>query len=244
MAAEHGAGSGHAAGGSAGRRRAPKLLVFDVNETLSDMSPMAARFAAVGAPEHLATSWFASLLRDGFALTATGANPSFAALGSEALRNVLAGRVADLEGAVEHVMAGFAGLPVHPDVVEGITALAATGASLVTLSNGSTSVAQGLVDRNGLADAFDSLLSVEDAPRWKPAAEAYRYALEVCSTPADEAMLVAVHPWDVHGAHEAGLATAWVNRRGGGYPSYFTRPDLEVASLVELAARLGGEVGS
>ncbi len=30
--------------------RRPELIVFDVNETLSDMSPMAQRFADVGAP--------------------------------------------------------------------------------------------------------------------------------------------------------------------------------------------------
>ena len=50
--------------------RDPSVVVFDVNETLSDMSPMARRFADVGAPEHLAKLWFATLLRDGFALTA------------------------------------------------------------------------------------------------------------------------------------------------------------------------------
>jgi len=34
----------------------PKVVVFDVNETLSDMSPIASRFADVGAPRHLAGS--------------------------------------------------------------------------------------------------------------------------------------------------------------------------------------------
>ncbi|MCA1780684.1 MAG: haloacid dehalogenase type II [Dermatophilaceae bacterium] len=223
------------------RRQRPRLLIFDVNETLSDMSPMAERFAAVGAPAHLAKTWFAALLRDGFALTTTGANPSFAELGDQALRGSLAGQVDDLETAVEHIMAGFTSLPVHPDVVEGIHALHGLGVTLVTLSNGSASVAQGLVDRNGLGDAFERLLSVEDAPTWKPAHAAYGYALEVCQVEAEEAMLVAVHPWDIHGAHEAGLATAWINRTGRPYPSYFARPDIEVTSVVDLAARLDGD---
>jgi 2-haloacid dehalogenase len=38
----------------------PSVIVFDVNETLSDMSPMAQRFADIGAPEHLAKLWFDS----------------------------------------------------------------------------------------------------------------------------------------------------------------------------------------
>ena len=46
-------------------RSRPSVVVFDFNETLSDMEPMAQRFAHVGAPEHLAELWFATVLRDG-----------------------------------------------------------------------------------------------------------------------------------------------------------------------------------
>lgn len=236
------------AAGSAGRAGpegsyVPRLMVFDVNETLSDMSSLAERFTAVGAAGHEAEAWFASLLRDGFALTVTGVNPSFADLGRQALRRRLSGQVEDVDAAVEHVMTGFATLPVHSDVVEGVEALHRLGITLVTLSNGSASVAQGLFERNGLTDYFERLLSVEDAPLWKPASAAYSFALDACGCEATEAMLVAVHPWDIHGAHEAGLATAWVNRSGVDYPSCFSAPDLEATSLVDLAAQLGAVGG-
>jgi 2-haloacid dehalogenase len=68
----------------------PSVVVFDVNETLSDLSGMAERFADVGAPGHLAALWFASVLRDGFALTAAGATPRFAELATGLLDAVLA----------------------------------------------------------------------------------------------------------------------------------------------------------
>lgn len=42
-------------------------VVFDVNETLSDLTPMGARFAALGAPEGLGPLWFAATLREGMA---------------------------------------------------------------------------------------------------------------------------------------------------------------------------------
>ncbi len=218
----------------------PQLVVFDVNETLSDMSPLAGRFEEVGAPGHLAATWFASVLRDGFALTAVGENPAFAELATGLLRGVLAGQPLDRspEAAVDHVMTGFATLEVHPDVRQGITALADLGLRLVTLSNGSTSVAEGLLARAGLSEHFERLLSVEQAGLWKPGAAAYRYALAECGVAAGDAMLVAVHPWDVDGAGRAGLQGVWVNRSGGDYPGHFRAPDGEVASLVELADRL------
>lgn len=220
--------------------RRPTVLVFDVNETLSDMAPVAERFVDLGAPAHLAQVWFAGLLRDGFALTAVGASERFAVLGAEGLRACLAGSALDrgLDDAVDHVMAGFAELGVHPDVPDGLRALADLGIRLVTLSNGAATVAERLFEGAGLRGQFERLLSVEDAGIWKPAPGAYAYALAECGVDPEDAMLVAVHPWDTDGARRAGLATAWVNRAGGHYPAYFTPPDLEVTSLTDLAERL------
>lgn len=217
----------------------PSLLVFDVNETLSDLAPLADRFAAVGAPPQLAATWFAALLRDGFALTALDSAERFAVIAKEGLAIALYG-VADgpLDDAVSHVLAGLGELDVHPDVAEGIGELAGLGITLVTLSNGAASVAETLLTRAGIRDRFAQLLSVEDAGIWKPAAGAYEHALQECDAAADAAMLVAVHPWDIEGAHRAGLRTAWINRSGGPFPAYFSPPDVEASSLVDLADRL------
>lgn len=215
----------------------PKVIVFDVNETLSDMSTMAERFTEVGAPGHLAGAWFAGLLRDGFALAAAGASASFADIGTGLLRVRLTGLPLnrDLTGAVEHIMGGFGRLELHPDVAPGIAALAGLGLRLVTLSNGSASVAADLFERAGIRDRFELLLSVEDAGVWKPAPGSYGYALNRCRVGASETMLVAAHPWDIDGASRAGLLTAWLNRSGEPYPSYFRRADVEVDTLHHLA---------
>ena len=220
--------------------RLPRLLIFDVNETLSDMSPMARRFEDVGAPPHLASTWFAGLLRDGFALTAVDSSDSFAHIAAESLMVSLHDLPLDrgAADAVSHIMDGFAGLPVHADVPDGIGALGGLGIRLVTLSNGSASVAESLFDRAGIREHFERLLTVEDAGRWKPAPEAYAYALQQCGVDPEEAMLVAVHPWDIDGASRAGLATAWVNRTGGPYPEYFSAPDLRAVSVTDLADQL------
>ena len=204
------------------------------------MAPLASRFEEVGAPAHLAKTWFAELLRDGFALTVAGASESFAALGIEALRVRLESQPLDraLEEAVGHVMAGFSALGVHADVPKGIRALSDVGIRLVTLSNGSATVAEALLQGAGFEHLFERLLSVEEAGVWKPAGDAYAYALAQCGVAPRDAMLVAMHPWDINGARRAGLATAWVNRPGARYPAYFAAPDLKVASLIELADAL------
>lgn len=220
--------------------RRPALLIFDVNETLSDMSSMGQWFEEVGAPAHLAKTWFAGLLRDGFALTTVGVSEPFARIAAEALRANLHGLPLnrDTEDAVEHIMAGFTGLPVHADVPKGTEALSGLGIRLVTLSNGSASVAESLLDRAGIRGHFEALLSVEQAGIWKPGAGAYAYALEQCGVDPMDAMLVAVHPWDIDGAARAGLGAAWINRDDGVYPAYFKFPDLRARSLIQLAEQL------
>jgi 2-haloacid dehalogenase len=217
------------------------VIVFDVNETLSDMAPMADRFAEVGAPPQLAPLWFAGVLRDAFALTAAGSSDRFAAFAADGLRTVLHGVELDRdpEEAVRHVLDGFQGLPVHPDVPDGIRDLRATGRRLVTLSNGATSVAEGLLDRAGLRKEFERVLSVEQAGVWKPAPGSYAYAARECGVAPTQMLLVAVHPWDVDGALRAGLAGCWVNRTGAPYPAHCRPPTHTVSSLPELAERLG-----
>ncbi|USX45716.1 haloacid dehalogenase type II [Dietzia kunjamensis] len=220
--------------------RRPQVIVFDVNETLSDTTAMAARFSDVGAPGSMYPLWFADLLRDGFALTAAGAARPFADIGTGLLQVMLSEVELDrpLDEAIEHVMSGFVGLDPHPDVADGVTALTELGIRLVTLNNGSTQVAEKLLTSAGVRHNFDKLLSVDSVSAWKPAAPAYEFALEQCAVAPSDAMLVAVHPWDIDGAHRFGMATAWINRTNGTYPAHFASPDLEVTDITELARRL------
>ncbi len=216
------------------------IVVFDVNETLSDLSPLSGRFADLGAPETMATLWFTAVLRDGLALAATGSAQPFATIGAETLRSLLASVSIDrdVDAAIEHVMSGFMALDVHPDVPAGVRTLRAAGLRLVTLSNGATAVAEQLLGSAGLRSEFDHVLSVEDAGVWKPAAAAYQHAARVCETALADMVLVAVHPWDIDGAARAGMATAWLNRTGLAFPRHFTAPVHAIESLEELAGVL------
>lgn len=218
----------------------PRVIVFDVNETLSDMAPLGRCFAELGLPDQLASVWFASVLRDGFALATTGGTAEFRRIAEITLRSVLATAMPDaaLAQGAARVMTAFTSLDVHPDVAAGVRALRQEGLRLVTMSNGSADVADELLGRAGIRDEFDRLLSVDDAGIWKPAAAAYTYAARACDVPIDELMLVAVHPWDIHGARQAGMRTGWLSRRPGPYPAYFTPPDIRAPDLVDLARQV------
>ena len=216
------------------------LIVFDVNETLSDLGPLAAAFTAVGAPGHLVDHWFSSVLRDGFALSIAGQCPDFADLGRGVLAGLLAGQPLRVEPdvAVDQVMTAFARLKVHPDVPAGIRALHAAGLRVCTLSNGGTIFADSMLVAAGVRDLVDPLLSVQDAGAWKPMPRAYQYVARVTGLAVEDLMLVAVHPWDCDGAIRAGLRAAWIDRTGTPYPPYFAAPELTAPSIPDLAEQL------
>lgn len=229
----------------------PSVIVFDVNETLSDLRALAERFLAVGAPAQLAPLWFATVLRDGFARTVVADALPFAQLGDEALQTLLydidlrrdpaLGLDGSLQSAVGHVLDGMGRLPLHSDVADGVRGLRADGYRLFTLSNGSSQVGEQLLEAAGVREEFEGVLSVDDVGVWKPAPAAYEHVLRVSGSRPEEALLVAVHPWDVDGAARAGLQTAWIDRNKTSYPASFTAPGVHATDLLDLRAQLAAD---
>ena len=218
----------------------PEVLVLDVNETLSDLTPMRQRFEAAGLPGDSLDTWFAAVLRDGFALTAVEAPANFGAIGAEILAGQLtaAGLDAGTE-AVRGVLSGLRQLQLHPDVVPGLQRLHASGLRIVTLTNGSVELSEQMFTDAGLLPLLEHRLDVAKPGRWKPHRAAYEYAAAVCQVPLERMALAAVHPWDIDGAKRAGLQGWYVDRRRTPYPGMFTAPDLVVADFEDLATQLG-----
>lgn len=224
----------------------PRLVVFDVNETLTDMATLGPRFRDIGAPAHLLPVWFAGVLRDGFALAAHGTYADFAVLAEDGLRALLDGLGSwegDASAAVRHVLDGLPEVDVHPDVPEAVRTLQAAGLRLMTLTNGSAATTRAVLGRAELLDCFEAHLDVSAPRSWKPDARAYRHAVEYAGVPAEDTVLVSVHPWDVDGARRAGLAAAWVRRGVVTYPGVMRRAPYEVAGLDLLADALAARTG-
>lgn len=212
------------------------VLVLDVNETLSDLEPMRRRFAAAGLPEHGLDSWFASTLRDGFALTAAGAYADFRMVAADQLTAQLAAAgIEPTDDTIGGILTGMTELSLHPDVEPGLRRLREGGLRIITLTNGSAAMSERMFTDGGIMPLLEHRLDVGTPRRWKPHPAAYQFAADVCGVPPDRMALVAVHPWDVDGARRAGLQGYYLDRRGTPYPRSFLPPDLVAADLVALA---------
>ncbi len=209
-----------------------RLLVFDVNETLFGLDPVASALASVGLdPSHLEL-WFARVLRDGFAVALAGGLATFPDLARHHVR-VLAeqrGLVVD-DDAIDGVIAAFQEVEPHEDVPAGLQRAHDAGLQVVTLTNGTVEVTRSFLERAGLDGYVDRVVDVTTAGRWKPAPEPY---LEVCATAGVEvsqAAMVAAHPWDVQGAMAAGMVGAYVDRHEVSWPPFLDPPPVRGPGL-------------
>lgn len=214
----------------------PRTVVFDVVETLMSLDPLRSRFSDVGLSPDLLERWFDRLLRDGMALTLAGDYESFPRVASAALRTLARGNLSEED--VAHVLAGFGELPAHPDVAPAMRTLAEAGISMACLSNGTSEATTAFLGRTGLTDYVDQVLSVADLHSWKPPLAVYEYALDQLGHPASDVALLAVHAFDCHGAHRAGLTTGWASRLEGHYAGVFAPADVIGDDLLEVAREL------
>jgi 2-haloacid dehalogenase len=217
----------------------PMVAAFDVIGTTFSLEPLRPRLVALGLPPDALETWFASGLRDAFALAATNSFEPFQTVLDGALQQVLVQHGIEAGSHERHeVLAGMKELPPHPDDEEAMRTLAQAGIRIMAVSNGAAASTRHLLEQAGLDKLVERIVSVDDVKRSKPAPEVYRYAASQAGAEAGHVMLVAAHPWDIHGAKQAGWQAGYV-ARGVPFPSSVMRkPDVEGETLSEVAQRL------
>ena len=89
------------------------------------------------------------------------------------------------EEVVRRMLARYASdLPVIPGAVEAVRRLAATGRRLAVASSSNRPLIDAVLDRLGVADAFEATVSSEEVERGKPSPDVYLEAAGAGSTSA------------------------------------------------------------
>lgn len=216
---------------------APRVLLFDVNETLLDLAPLKERVGDLLQNAHAAPLWFASLLQYSLVMSASGQFRPFPEIGAAVLQ--MLARNSDLVVSAEDArecLSVMTALPPHPDVAPALQRLKQKGLRLAALSNSSRDGVKAQLSHAGLAEFFEQQISVESVGKYKPHPEVYHHAAQQMGVPPDECMLVACHGWDTAGAAWAGLRTAFIAREGQQKFPLAGEPDLDLADLAALAA--------
>ncbi|MEX1665258.1 haloacid dehalogenase type II [Zhongshania arctica] len=215
----------------------PKVIIFDVNETLLDLAPL--RYSvgqALPDGEQYLSLWFSTMLHYSLVETLSGDYHGFGEIGTAALMMVAASKGIELdpEVASEAIAGTITKLPAHPDVVPALQTLAKLDARLVSLSNSSKAGLAAQFEYAGLTKYFDRCFSVEDVRAYKPDPRPYRWVLEQMGVQAEDALMVAAHAWDLAGAKAVGMQTAFIQRPGAVAYPLGAQPDYIVKNLPQL----------
>ncbi|MDC8830670.1 haloacid dehalogenase type II [Alteromonas gilva] len=219
----------------------PKVIIFDVNETLLDLSPMRETVGkALNGNQALLTLWFSTLLHYSLVSTVSGRFAHFGAIGVAALQMVAHsnGITMSKEDAHKAIIPALLNLPAHPDVKPALATLKQQGFTLACLTNSSTQGVKTQLEYAGLTKYFDARLSIEPLQIYKPDQRAYAWALEQLNVKPAEALMVAAHGWDIAGASAAGMQTAFVARPGQSLYPLANAPDFNVNDIAQLADEL------
>ncbi|MEX2495492.1 MAG: haloacid dehalogenase type II [Woeseia sp.] len=218
----------------------PKVIFFDVNETLLDLDPVKKTVGeALGGRPELAPLWFTTMLQYSLVTTVADRYSDFGEIAVACLRMVAKNHGIDLgEAAAKNAVAPIRSLPPHADVVPALERLRDAKYRMLTLTNSSEAAVAEQLKNAGLDKLFEVALSVEGVGLYKPHAHVYRWAARRAGVDVSECLLVAAHGWDVAGATWAGMRSAFVDRPGQQQFPLGPTPQLAVATLKEFADKL------
>jgi len=215
-------------------------LLFDVNETLLDITSLKKSVATILGDPSASNLWFATMLQYSLVMTVSGQHAGFPDIGAAALQMLARDRAITLSDAeAKSALSSMRSLPPHPDVTLALERLRTGGWRMAALTNSSQAGVKAQLEHAGLEHFFERQLSVESVGKFKPHADVYLWAAQEMNVDPSECMLVAAHGWDVAGAKWAGLQTAFIVREGQQKFPLGPMPDIDVPDLADLASALG-----
>ncbi len=208
------------------------IVAFDIYGTLLDVTSLTRPLSRyTDRPSEFLALWRVKQLEYAFMYAAMGKYEPFSSITRRALTYTARRMGVTLTGKeVEELVEAWTVLEPYPDV-EALGTI--KGHRLVALTNGDRDMVNKTLDRTGVGKYLDGVYTSDMAGTFKPSPRIYRLVEE-------GSLLVSSNPWDVAGAHHAGLRTCYLDRHGLPMEELDVRPTIVVKSLYELRDALRG----
>ena len=169
-----------------------KVVALDIIETLFSLEPLRDYFIGAGLPGSVLELWFATALRDAFAMAAAQSYEPLKTILESALDTVAAEHRVEIDSERKtSLIKQMQSLPPHPDIAEGLTMLQQSGVQVIALTNGSKSSTKALLEKAGFDSLVKEIISTDDVERAKPHREVYLHAAKKVGIEPGELMLIA-----------------------------------------------------
>jgi 2-haloacid dehalogenase len=219
------------------------IIVFDVNETLLDISHMDPIFEDLFGSGEVRKEWFSQVIQDALVSSLIDRYSDFGKIGVSAFELIAARKGVKVgEDDFSRVVPAMRSLPAHAEVSAQLQRLKDHGFQLVTLTNSPPALVAAQLDNAGISKFFDQQLSVDSVKTFKPAPKVYEFAASELNQRAADLWLVAAHNWDTSGALAAGWNATFIARHGMNLSRLDQKPQIIGSSLVEVADALISQI--
>jgi 2-haloacid dehalogenase len=218
---------------------AAPLIVFDVNETLLDLTTMEPTFERIFGDRGAMRLWFANLIMYSAALTVAGCYVPFTDIGSAVMKMLADTRAIRIRDAdSKELVEKFSTMPPHPEVPAALQKLRAAGFRLFTLTDNLPEIQTRQLENGRIVDFFERRFSADGVKHHKPSRQAYRHVEKELGVEPSRLCLIACHTWDTLGAVAAGWEAALIKRVGNDLLGVGPQPQIVGADLTDVADQL------
>jgi 2-haloacid dehalogenase len=215
------------------------LIVFDVNETLLDLTTVSPTFERIFREKDAMRLWFANLILYSASLTLAGSYVPFTDIGSAVMKMLADTRGIKIsEADKKELVERFSTMPPYPEVPSGLGKLREAGFRLFTLTDNLLEVQTRQLEHGGILGHFERRFSADGVRAHKPSPHAYAYAQRELGVAPSQLCLIACHTWDTLGAVAAGWKAALIKRAGNDLLEVGPQPQIVGRDLNEVADQL------
>ncbi len=216
----------------------PGVILFDVNETLMDMTPLKKKINALLFNDKGFQVWFGLLLQYSLVANSTDYH-DFLSIANATLDMASVNFGVHLNPTLKKdALSTIKKLKAYSDVIEGLHMLKEAGFRLATLTNSPPSTLSAQLESAGIKHYFEATLSIDQVKKYKPAQESYEYAANILGVHKEEMIMVAAHGWDIAGAMHSGLQAAFIERTGQALYPLAPQPQFKGKNLIEVVKQI------
>jgi 2-haloacid dehalogenase len=220
-------------------RKNKPVLVFDVNETLLDMTPLKKSVNALLDNEQGFRIWFGMLLHYSIVSNSIKEYHDFSTIAAATVAMTAKSMQKKVnEAEIKEALSTIKTLQAYPDVEKGLKLLKDHGFRLATLTNSPPNSLKQQLLNSSLTNYFEKTLSIDNLKKYKPEAETYLWAAKELGVKPQEIILIAAHGWDIAGASHAGLKTCFIEREGQSLYGLSQKPNFQAKDIFTMAEEL------
>jgi 2-haloacid dehalogenase len=217
----------------------PRVILLDVYETLLDMDDVERRVNHLMDSKRGYTIWFEMFMQYCFVENCTSKFNPFAAIGKATLQmagKLLGRNITEEDG--DNLLELLKHLPLHDGVQNGLSHLKDLGFRIAALTNSPEKITRERMGPTGLVSFFEMVLSAETIKKYKPCTDVYNWAAQMVQEESQHILLVSAHGWDIAGAGNAGMQTAYVQQSKQMLYPLAPAPDYTCKNLEDLARQM------